>query len=352
MIFLPTEKLEEGMILAQDVRIFEPIDLLLIRKGQRLTDKLIGRLRLFDLAGVCVCGGSDEKLRIEKPVIDHQTKVKTLRSTENIFNAALDPEKMPEQQDIVQLQGTVSQIVDSMLERSEMMVNIADLRSYDEYTYHHCLSVSILSVAVGLKLGLDREALKHLGLTAVLHDIGKIMIPLEILNKPSRLTDEEFAIMKTHSALGGEYLMNHRLGDGMLWQSVIGHHEKVDGSGYPCGLASPQIPFFSKIISVADVYDALTSKRPYRSPMQPMEAAEYLMGNCGTFFDYDIVTAFIHKVDFYPVGSCVELSNGKKYVVVENENALRPVVRSMDKPYEKLDLYQDRSTWNLTIVRA
>jgi HD-GYP domain-containing protein (c-di-GMP phosphodiesterase class II) len=129
------------------------------------------------------------------------------------------------------------------------------------------------------------------------------------------------------------------------------HHEKVDGSGYPYGLKGDEIMLPGRIIAVADVYDALTSYRPYRTPMQPAEAVEYIMGNIGVQFDYDVVIAFLHKLELYPVGGFILLSNGKSAVVLDNQNSLRPIVRLLDTG-DILDLFTDRKCLSLTITKS
>lgn len=356
MVFVPLEKLHDGMVLAQDVYVFYSVHIMLLRKGQALTEQFIERLNLFDVPGVYVEDGRETELlpdkTVRRPVLDPKLKKKAIHNVENVFNAINQQAFGMVKEDIGQLRGVVSELVDNLLVNRKLYVNITDLKSYDDYTYHHSLSVSLLSVAIGLEMNLPRVELERLGLCSVLHDIGKIMVPIEIINKPSRLTNEEYEMVKKHASLGEEYLIGHHLSDTQICEGVAGHHEKFDGTGYPLGLSARNIPLYSRIISVADVYDALTSNRPYRSPMQPADAAEYLMANCGSFFDIDIVSAFLQKVELYPVGSFVELSNNKKYLVISNEFPMRPVVRSVSAPFEVLDLYHDKQLRNLVITKT
>lgn len=352
MIYVPIYKLEKDMVLAQDVKLFYPINILLLKKNCVLSMNSIERLRLFDVPGAYILDGTSKDPATAVPLIDEKTKTASLSGLKNVFAIAEQDPHRVSAKDIQQLSDAVSQIVDNIVTQQDVMVNISDLKSYDDYTYHHSLSVALLAVAVAQELRLPRGDLLELGMASMLHDIGKITVPLEILNKPARLTNEEFGIIKTHSTKGAEYLLQNSIGNGALADCVKYHHEKWDGNGYPDRLSAKDIPLFSRIISVADVYDALTSNRPYRKPMLPAEAAEYLMGNCGSDFDFDIVNAFIHKVEFYPVGTCVELSNGRKYVVVDSANALRPVLRSVDSSHETVDLYADRSALSLIITHA
>jgi HD-GYP domain-containing protein (c-di-GMP phosphodiesterase class II) len=184
-----------------------------------------------------------------------------------------------------------------------------------------------------------------------MHDIGKTAVPVEIINKPSRLDEDEFNIIKNHPAAGYEYLKNANIGDEKMWLGVVCHHEKVDGSGYPLGLDGNEIPIWSRIISAADVYDALTSTRPYRTPMQPAEALEYIMGGIGSSFDYDVVSSFAKKVELYPVGSYVQLSNGVIAIVLDSKNATRPVIRNLETG-DVYDLQSDRQLLSVVISRV
>jgi len=182
----------------------------------------------------------------------------------------------------------------------------------------------------------------------MLHDIGKMMIPLQIINKPSQLDDGEFDIIKGHPSEGFRYLFENHIGDEEIWAGVRHHHERMDGTGYPSGLAGADIPIMSRIVSVADVYDALTSIRPYRRPMQPAAALEYVMGGANHIFDFDVVTAFLEKIQPYPLGSFVELSNGKLAMIVNNEHPMRPTVQVLETG-QILDLYGDHRCLDLVI---
>jgi len=200
-------------------------------------------------------------------------------------------------------------------------------------------------------MGVGRDDLRRLAKGALLHDIGKTSVPVELINKPARLNPEEFSIIKGHSGSGYDYLAGILAKDDEMLSAVLHHHEKMDGSGYPHGLKDFDIPLWSRIIAVADVYDALTSNRPYRTPLQPGETVEFLMAGIGKDFDYDVVDSFIKKVELYPVGSTLELSNGKTGVVYNNENSLRPVVRVIPTG-EILDLYRDRSCLSIVVTRV
>jgi putative nucleotidyltransferase with HDIG domain len=245
------------------------------------------------------------------------------------------------------LNNVIGQLVSAISRDTTGLVQINDLKSYDEYTYHHSLSVAILSIATGQALKLSTPKLFSLGRCAIMHDIGKQLTPIEIINKKGKLTQEEFLIVKKHAAEGAMSIKNKGIGDMELWSGIMFHHEKIDGTGYPKQLTGKEIPLFSRIIAVADVYDAVTSYRSYRTPMSPADAYEYIMSETGTAFEHDIVIAFAKKLQLYPVNTVVELSDKRKGVVVENNNlSLRPMVRVLPSN-ELLDLSVSK---NLNII--
>lgn len=284
-----------------------------------------------------------------KPVIAPQLRDNAVGTLQDMFSAASIRDVHESARIVKQLDAVVDQLIDSIQKDSGMLVNIGDLKSYDDYTFHHSLSVAVVSLAIGQHLRFDRAALRQLGMCAMMHDIGKTAVPIELIHKPSRLSDDEFAVIKNHSPAGYDYLVGAGIGDEEMWQGVLHHHEKTDGTGYPDGMAGEEIPVMSRILSVADVYDALTSNRPYREPMQPAEAVEYVMGGTGTAFDYDMVTAFLQRMELYPVGSRLLLSTGKFATVLSNENQMRPVVR-LDSG-EIMDLYRDKQCRSMVITR-
>ena len=176
---------------------------------------------------------------------------------------------------------------------SDGIVHICELKQYDANTYSHSLNVAILSVSIGEVIGLNTRRLEKLALCALLHDIGKIFLPISLINKPSRLTADEFTLVKSHSDNGGLCLRRGFIRDRDIWVGVTHHHEKYNGTGYPKGLKRGKIPLFSRIIAVADVYDAVTSNRPYRTPMSSAKAIRLLMSESGKAFDPAIVKAFL-----------------------------------------------------------
>ncbi len=330
MVFLPTSQVQEGMKLARDLRMFDSSfgHSVLLRKGQTITESAIIRIISLGFSGLYIDDGAGDDIEVESGVRDELRAefITGIKSLYLSFKGSFDKNVMKQ---IEKISVTVTKLIDEIKNTEDFMVNIVDLKMYDDYTYHHSLSVAVIALTVGIALGLNDIELHQLGLSAVLHDIGKLMIPASIIQKPGRLTAEEFDLIKNHPLYGTKILPHRHDIPETVFDGILSHHERMDGSGYPSGLKDKEIPLSGRILAVADVYDALTSNRPYRLPSLPSEASEYIMGGTGTYFDEDVVSAFIRKVAPYPVGTCVRLSNGMTAVVVKNreEAPLRPVVR-------------------------
>lgn len=362
MKLVSIDELQDGMVLAQDLYASHDSVSPFIRQGVCLNQSIIRNLTRRGLEKVQIRDENDIQQDnlfhhdIEKSPspIGEDLRDDTLETIEEIFKfvAITDEDAHAHTAQLINhLDGIVHQLVGALLTDSTALVNISDLRSYDDYTFHHSLSVAVLAISMGQQLGFSEEELNRLGLCALMHDIGKTAIPIEIIHKPSRLDPLEFSIIQTHSSAGFDYLNDTAIGDEDIWQGVLYHHEKIDGTGYPHGLRGNEIPFWSRIISVADVYDAVTSTRPYRAPMQPSDAIELIMGGSGSAFDQDVIFALLKKVDMYPVGTCVELSDGRFGVVLNNENQMRPVVQILPTK-EIIDLYNDRRLLSVVIKRS
>jgi len=271
-----------------------------------------------------------------KSVIDQKLKEEAIGSIQELFTCFnLKPgetlNKTTAYQCVSNVEKVVSDLVDVLEEDAGGFIHISSLKSFDEYTYHHSLSVALLSMSTGRALKLHEDVIFRLGRCAMMHDIGKKMVPLDIINKKGKLTDAEYEKIKHHAIQGAITLKNSGIGDIELWNAVMFHHEKVDGSGYPKGLHGKDIPLFSKIIAVADVYDAITSYRTYRNPLLPSETFEIIRRDVNKAFDYEVVKAFFEKLDFYPINTIVELSDGRLGIVIADEassrSRLRPTIR-------------------------
>jgi HD-GYP domain-containing protein (c-di-GMP phosphodiesterase class II) len=249
-----------------------------------------------------------------------------------------------------QITNVANDLITSLYADDNILLKMHQLQSYDDYTYKHCLRVAMMSVTIGKSLNLPRNKMHDLCEAALLHDLGKRTIDVDIIRKPGRLTDDEFAAIKKHPQNGYLLLRKNGAYTEEIMNAVLMHHEKFDGTGYPLGLKSGQITYLARIITVADVYDALTSNRPYRQPWSVAEAEEFMMGGANTHFDYDIIMAFLAAFAPYPVGEKVLLSDGRRATVVSNNtNVLRPVIKIEGGDEETIDLYNDFKYLTLSI---
>ncbi|MDP1692340.1 MAG: HD-GYP domain-containing protein [Burkholderiaceae bacterium] len=209
----------------------------------------------------------------------------------------------------------VQEISDAVFRNPEALVSLARLKTADDYSYMHSVAVCALMVALGRTLGLDHAACREAGLAGLLHDMGKALMPIEILNKPGKLSDEEFAVMRSHPERGWALLREGQSVGEPVLDVCLHHHEKIDGSGYPHGLAGERITLLARMGAVCDVYDAVTSNRPYKAGWDPAQSMAR-MARWQGHFDPAVFAAFVKSVGIYPTGSLVRLASGKLAVVV------------------------------------
>lgn len=204
----------------------------------------------------------------------------------------------------------------SIARNPHALISLARFKRRDEYTYLHSVAVAALMIGLARQCGFDDEQVRRAGLAGLLHDIGKAAMPAEILNKPGRLTEAEFRVMRTHPAEGHRLLQSWPELPAEVFDVCLYHHEKVDGSGYPGRLAGEDISLFARMGAICDVYDAITSNRPYKSGWDPAESLNQMTSWTG-HFDPELLRLFMQMLGIYPVGSLVRLSSDRLAVVVE-----------------------------------
>jgi len=213
-------------------------------------------------------------------------------------------------------------MVDHILEEEQLLLGMTAIKDYDEYTYHHSVNVSILSIALGQRLGLSRKVLTELGMVALFHDTGKTEVPSEVLNKPTNFTDDEWKIIKKHPMWGVRAILKLKKLDELTMKSAIvsfEHHMNVDHTGYPKIRQLMELDLFSRIVSLADQYDAMTSSRVYsRTPMAPDKALSIMSDRAGTQLDPLLFKFFINMVGVYPIGTLVILDSKELGLVTES----------------------------------
>ena len=214
-------------------------------------------------------------------------------------------------------QKLVEEISDSISRNPGALISLARLKTADDYTYMHSVAVCALMIALSKQLKLDEKLTRSAGIAGLLHDLGKALMPMDVLNKPGKLTDEEFAIIKTHPEEGYKLLLGSTGADEMALDLVLHHHEKTDGSGYPKRLKDSEISLYAKMGAVCDVYDAITSNRPYKAGWDPAESLRKMAEWAKGHFDPTVFQAFVKSLGIYPVGSLVKLNSGRLGIVVE-----------------------------------
>jgi HD-GYP domain-containing protein (c-di-GMP phosphodiesterase class II) len=266
----------------------------------------------------------------------------------------------------------VDDINDSVTRNPGALISLARLKSVDDYTYMHSVAVCAMMVALARQLGLDEEQTRSAGLAGLLHDMGKVHVPLSILNKPGALTHEEFVRIQEHPADGQRMLLGGANLDPIALDVCLHHHERIDGSGYPDKLKGEAISLFAKMAAVCDVYDAITSNRPYKPGWDPAESLHKMSEWASAHFDREVFLAFVKSLGIYPVGSLVRLTSGRIGVVVEQhtQSLTKPVVKvffstkaNIRIPAETIDLSgidvtekiaarEDPAKWNFPDLHA
>lgn len=220
-----------------------------------------------------------------------------------------------------------TELLNAINSNDAIALDISALKTSDEYTFKHSVDVATIAMIVAKQQGFSDPEIHEIGVCGLLHDIGKTKVPLEILNKPGRLDDQEFTIMKQHSVYGYHMVKDRNEFSTAVCLGVLQHHEKINGSGYPMGVDDSKISPYARVLAVADIYDALVTERPYKAAYSQRDAVEMIM-SMTMELDINAMKSFLESMILYPVDSIVELSNGEKARVVKNcpHYILRPTV--------------------------
>lgn len=297
-------------------------------KGVLLTRRYIERLKELQIPVIYVDDGFVPDVEV-KDIISEETRQRAVQQMKALLLKAETP-KAAVINPPIGIYRTVEEIVEQVLANKGVMYNLMDIRAEDEYLFYHSVNVCLLATMAGATLGWSREQLRELALGALLHDIGKIRVPPQILRKPGSLTKREFEEVKKHTIYGYEMLQNLQ----SARKIARSHHERLNGQGYPDGLQGGDIPADIQLTGIADIYDALTADRVYREAYQPFEAYEMLAGAGNFWFDYRLIFAFLFNIAAFPVGSVVRLSSGAVAVVLGTQPglSLHPRVRVIIEP--------------------
>ena len=333
MRLLPIGHCRPGMKLAK--RIFSEEGLVLLGENIELTNQLIARLDQIGIQYVYIADPRTDDIELPS-IISEETMRIALKDIRTNFRLMVERPKQKKGVAYPYIAQPFKQmmnlIIDDLTDHDDAMIMLMGINSVDQYLYQHSLNVCVYTTLLGIAHGYTRDELATLGIGALLHDIGKVHISNETLNKPGRLTPEEFNAMKEHTNIGYMMLKDEPNIPLIAAHCALQHHERLDGSGYPRGLKGNEIHEYAKWIGIVDSYDAMTTNRVYSAPMLPHEAVERLYGGTGTLYEQSMVQQFRDKVAIYPIGMTVKLYSGEIGVVtaINTHCPHRPIVRILN----------------------
>ncbi|AKN33937.1 HD family phosphohydrolase [Clostridium carboxidivorans P7] len=330
----PINKLNGDEILGKN--IFTNDGRILLKAGSKLNGSYVRKMLEMGIFYVYV---EDERL---SDVNVEDEKISRLKQTtlENMSRIMKNTSMVSDKRVMNEYIKVVEDLISYIQRDADVNQSLYDIQTYSNVTYVHSIDVCIMSTFIGTAMKLDSNSIKELGVAAILHDIGKIALPKNIVNKEGNFTEEELKQFKEHPYLGATILKkNLRISDTIV-KAVQQHHERMDGKGYPYGMEGNSISKFARIITISDVYDTITNSREYKKSFTPNDAYELILAGSGTIFDKDIVKIFKKSFSVYPLGCCVKLSDGVEgYVVRQNENFPdRPVIRVIYNSETKKDV--------------
>ncbi len=332
---ISSDDLMPGMVLAEDV--FSSVGLRLFKQGTELDDKSIAKIRLYDIDYVLIYEDVNidyvkvKETEVESKSIRKMQEFKAFKSsyTKNVNTLQDYITHIGEGKNvsITDLFSISQEIVSEVQTKSDILAFMHNLKLSDDYTYTHSVNVSLLCNIFGQWLGFDKEKLKNITVAGLIHDIGKVKIDPNILNKPGKLTPEEFEEIKKHPVYGYRMVQNQDIHRDIKL-AVLMHHEKYDGTGYPTGAKSNQINEFAKIVAIADIYDAMTSNRSYRDRFCPFKVIQTFEQECYGKLDTEFLLIFLKNIAYNYLNCWVRLSSGEEgeIVFINQNNLSRPIV--------------------------
>lgn len=328
---VPIEYVKEGDILGKT--LYNNSGGMLLREGTALNSNAINRLEKFGCLSLYITDRySDEEI---EEVIKPKTIKRIHRLKGDLSNIIVDFNKGKKidskklNNNIGDINKIIEEIVYDVVQSKNILEDLLTISVYDDYTLNHSLNVMMLSTVIAKDRNFTMEDIKKLAIGCLYHDIGKTFLPIEIINKPSQLTKEEYKVVQDHTEKGFEFLKDYTNLPLTSINIALCHHEREDGSGYPSGRCGREIHEFSKIASICDVFDALTSDRPYRRAVPVNEAMEYLYASGGQEFSLDTIKTFSKSINIFPKGTPVLLSDKREGIVSEANNEIhtRPKIK-------------------------
>lgn len=349
MKLLPVDLVEVGMCLAES--IYDKNERVLLKKGTIFTKPVINILKKWNISDIYIndaesedpeeCMHNEFTDRASREIIMSDIKSIAINTLMNFLHnsspnngstqesPSYGSSKMKKYKLYRPIVNILEDISESVLSKENILNYLMLVRNIDDYTFSHSIKVSAIALLLGINLELEETELYSLYIGAILHDIGKILVPAKLIKKNSKLTEFEFDIVKQHTVRGYEYLSLDPDIPEASKAIVLQHHERFDGHGYPHGLEGSQINKLARIVSIADIYDALISDRPYRKAVSFNEAMEYILACGNTYLDYEMILSFSKLIIPYTRGMTVQLSNGFICTVEETYQSypLRPLVK-------------------------
>ena len=308
---IPLAALRSGMKVARP--IYGSSGQVLLQQDVLLTRRYIDHLKQLGVPALYIDDGLLEGYTVNDVITD-ETRMNAVCRVRELVSDLENPN--PTSRIVLrtkQVAQTVDEIVAQLMSQSDLMVNLIDIRLEDDYLFGHSVNVCVLSLVTGISAGLSNRQLVNLGVGAMLHDIGKGVLPRDILYKPGPLTNGEFAVVKTHTSEGFNMLKDMPHARDVAHE----HHERYDGSGYPRGKKGKEISYNAQIAAVCDVFDAVTSDRVYRAANPTHEAIELIAGSGNQAFSLDLISTFFENIAAYPTGSIIELYDGRIGIVID-----------------------------------
>lgn len=309
---------------------------LLLTEGTRNINRYVNSLRKLGITSVYIEDALSKGIEIPDAITE-----KVRLHCKDVLGETLVSLREKGTFDEIELVETIDQLLEEIMSRTDFLVSLSDIGTTDDSTLVHSVNMTVFSLLIGKKLNYSYSQMRKLAEGCIIHDIGKVLIDPDVLYKPGKLTEREFEYVKQHTVLGYNIVKRNPLLSELSRIVCLSHHERVDGSGYPYGLMGDEIPEFARIAAVADVYDAITSKRCYHEEQNIYDAVDILMMEASSKLDTKLVTLFVRNIAIYPNGSLVQLSD-KTYAIVKEQNKempMRPVVRVFD-PWEQVPIYE------------
>lgn len=324
-----SKSLQPGMKLAKPV--YAQDGKRLLHGGVLLTSSYIKNLQRKNIPAVYIDDEISDGIEIQD-AIDLEVKVQAVETIRKVFDN-MNPKKNKNRnvsdRSYKDVKNSIYGIMNNLKENSGNLFNMVEIMSTDLATYNHCVNVAVLAIMTARTLGLNEKQIVDIGIGALMHDIGYSNVPSDIINKPGQLSDEEFEVIKRHTVYGYEMVKEDMDVSAIVKTIILMHHERLDGSGYPLSIKGDKVNKYVRIVSICDMFEALTSDRAYRERMPVYKALELLSSKTISELDLEIYKHFIKNIAIYPQGTGVLLNTGEKGIVVENSsnNPTRPKIR-------------------------